>query len=151
MTQNRNIASRCGMRWAGIAMVLACVLLLACSCKGERCNTPFGMGGELDLLQPDFINLYNNPGGTLVINRGHKGIIVNCIDLGQYVAFDCTCPNDHDVRMLPDDDYRAVLLTCPVCGSSYDLYFGYPQEGAASGCPLYQYQTYFDGRYLSIY
>lgn len=127
------------------------VPLLLCACKGERCTTPFGEGGELDLLQPEFINLYNNPGGTLVVNRGHKGIIVNCIDLGDYVAFDCTCPNDHEVGMTPDDNKRATMLTCPVCHSKYELYFGYPLEGAVSGCPLFQYNTSYDGRYLVIY
>lgn len=134
-----------------LRLSLPLTLLLLVGCRGERCNTPFGEGGTLDLVQPDFINLYNNPGGTLVINRGHKGIIINCVSLGEYVAFDCTCPNDHDVRMLPDDDKRAMLLTCPVCHSNYEIYFGLPLEGAVSTCPLFQYSTAYDGRFLTIY
>lgn len=105
----------------------------------------------MDLLQPDFINLYDNPGATLVINRGNMGILIHCTYLGEYVAFDCTCPNEKTVRLLPDDEKRATLLTCPQCGSRYDVFFGNPLEGAESSCPLYQYQTYYDGRYLTIY
>lgn len=132
-------------------LFLVAAVMLFPACKAERCNTPFGVGGELDLLQPDFINLYNNPGGTLVINRGHKGILVNCVGLGNYVAFDCACPLDHDIRMLPDSPTSAMLLECPVCGSRFEVYFGNPLDGSKTGCPLYQYNTQFDGRVLVIY
>lgn len=134
----------------GLLFVFGVSLTLA-ACKTERCDTPFGLGGELDLLQPDFINLYNNPGGTLVINRGHKGILVNCVGLGEYAAFECACPLDHDVRMLPDDPTHAMLLECPQCGSRFEVYFGNPLDGSLTGCPLYQYNTAFDGRVLTIY
>ena len=125
--------------------------LLFSSCVGDRCRTPFGEGGELDLLQPDFISLYNNPGETLVINRGYRGILVHCINLYDYVAFECACPHCLDVGMMPDDFHRASILTCPECGSRFDVYFGNPLEGSLTGCMLFQYNTYYDGRFLSIY
>ncbi|MBR6048991.1 MAG: hypothetical protein IKP83_02385 [Bacteroidales bacterium] len=129
--------------------LLAAALLTAC--KGERCETPFGEGATIDLTQAEFNNLYNNPGGTLVLNRGHRGILVRCAALGSYAAFECACPNDHDVTMLPDDEHFAIRLTCPVCGSSFDVVYGNPIEGSVTPCPLYQYGTSFDGQMLNIY
>lgn len=135
-------------------MCLFVALLSGClfaACGGERCDTPMGEGGTLDLLQPEFINLYNSPGSTLVINRGFRGIIVHCTNLEEYVAFDCVCPLDHDTRMLPDDNRAAVILTCPQCGSRFELYYGNPLDGAATACPLRQYNTRYYSPYLSIY
>ena len=126
-------------------------LLLLTACGSDVCRTPFGEGGTLDLQQPDFISLYNNPGETLVINRGYRGILVHCTNLAEYVAFDCACPHCRDVGMTPDHPRRAAYLECPECGSRYDLFFGNPLQGALSSCPLYQYNTHYDGRYLSIY
>ncbi len=127
--------------------------LLFCGCHVDRCTTPFGEGGELDLLMPEFFNLYNNPGGTLVINRGYRntGILVHCMNLGEYVAFGCVCPHCQDQVLQPDDAQRATLLTCPDCGSRFEVYFGNPIEGSQTSCPLFQYNTRYDGRYLSIY
>ncbi|MBR1784200.1 MAG: hypothetical protein IJ760_02040 [Bacteroidales bacterium] len=138
-------------RHSTTAALLLLAALLAAGCKGERCDTPFGEGGELDLLQPDFFGIYNTPGATLAVNRGHKGILVHCVNLGEYVAFDCACPVCHDVRLLPDDNTAATLLACPVCSSSYDLFFGSPMPGSAGPCPLYQYEARCMGHTLIIY
>lgn len=127
------------------------IILLITACGDNRCRTPFGDGGELDLLQPDFISLYNNPGETLVINRGYRGILVHCTNLSEYVAFECACPHCHDVGLRPDDEHRAAMLICPQCESRFDVYFGAPLDGAQTSCMLFQYNTHFDGRYLSIY
>ena len=132
-------------------MAMASSFVLFSGCGGERCDTPMGEGGTIDLLQPDFISLYNSPGATLAINRGYRGIIVHCTNLEEYVAFDCVCPLDHNTRMLPDDDRAAVMLACPQCGSRFELFYGNPLDGAATVCPLRQYNTYYDGRHLSIY
>ena len=132
-------------------MLVALLSLAVAGCHTDRCNTPFGEGATIDLYQPDFVNLLQNPGATLVINRGYKGILVHCVGLNEYVAFDCACPVCHDMRLLPDDSKTAAVLSCGQCGSSYELYYGNPLDGAASPCPLYAYQTLCDGRYLSIY
>ena len=121
------------------------------SCGDERCRTPFGEGGTIDLLQPDFNILYNNPGATLVINRGYRGILVHCTNLYEYVAFECACPYCRETGMVPDDRQRASVLVCPDCGSRFDVFFGNPLDGAMTSCMLYQYSTHYDGRYLSIY
>lgn len=132
-------------------ILLAFSLLLLAGCKGDRCDTPFGEGGTINLTVPEFNNLYNNPGATLVINRGYRGILVHCVALGQYVAFECACPKDHDTRMIPDDDRYAIILTCPDCGSRFELTYGNPLEGATTSCPLYAYNTAYDGQVLEIW
>lgn len=126
-------------------------LLLLVSCKQERCDTPFGQGATINVTDPEFSNLYNHVGGTLVISCGHKGVIVRCVGFSEYVAFECACPFDHEVRMEPDDPRAAVILTCPTCGSRFELSYGNPLEGSVTSCMLYQYRTAFDGQLLSIF
>lgn len=126
-------------------------LLLFMGCKSERCTTPFGQGGTIDLTQAEFINLYNHVGGTAVISLGHKGVLVRCAAFSEYVAFECACPNDHEVRLLPDDENEAMILACPACGSRFELVNGNPLEGSVTSCMLYQYHTDYAGGMLSIY
>lgn len=125
------------------------LLLLLTGCKRDVCDTPIGSVG--DILLTDYAEIYNNVGSTVVLNRGHRGVLVRCEDFGQYAAFECACPKDHDVRMLPDDDHAATTLTCPSCGSRYELFNGNPLEGSATSCPLYRYSTSVEGYRLYIY
>lgn len=126
-------------------------MLLLTGCKTEQCSTPFGNGGTIDLTMEEFSNLYNHVGGTLVISCGHKGVLVRCSGFSEYTAFECACPHDHEVRMEPDDEREAVILTCPTCGSRFELVYGNPLQGSVTSCTLYQYHTDFDGRLLTIY
>ena len=143
-----------GHRWArrfcvGLLLFsLSSFFLFSCS-RDTVCDTPFGEGATIDIGMPDFVAL-QNVGGTMTVNRGYKGIIVRCDAVGSYVAFEMACPLDH-VRMVPDDRDYAVKLTCPTCQSSFDIIYGNPLTGSATPCPLYQYNTVLDGRYLSIW
>lgn len=129
--------------------IVACVLALT-ACKRDRCDVPIGETGAIYL--PDFPDIYNNVGGTVVLNKGHRGILVRCSGFGEYMAFECACPQDHDVRMLPDDDHNAVTLKCPSCGSRFEVVSsGSPLEGSSTVCPLHQYHTSPDGTTLFIY
>lgn len=132
-------------------LYISVLLMAMVSCIPERCNTPFGQGGTIDLSNPEFDNLYNHVGGTLVVSCGYKGVLVRCVGFSEYVAFECACPHDREVRMEPDDPQAAVILTCPTCGSRFELSYGNPLEGAVTSCPLYQYRTSFDGQNLSIW
>lgn len=135
-------------RWLLVA--IGC-LLLSVACSGDKsCNTPFGDGAQIDITMPDFAAL-QNIGGTVTVNRGHKGIFVRRISYGEFVAFECACPNDHEVRLVPLEGWDGAVLECPSCGSRYETSYGQPLEGAASGCPLYEYYTHFDGYILEIY
>lgn len=118
------------------------------SCGGDRCNTPFGEGDSFDINQ--FSEL-NNPGGAVVINRGHKGILVRRISYNDFIAFECTCPRDHEVRLQSVEGWNYAIVYCPTCGSRFETEYGNPIDGSATGCPLYQYNTSFDGQLLSIF
>ena len=126
------------------------ILLALTACKRDRCDVPIGETGAIYL--PDYPEIYNSVGGTVVLNKGHRGILVRCSAFGEYIAFECACPQDHDVRTLPDDDHSAVMLTCPSCGSSFEVVSsGSPLEGSSSGCSLHQYRVDLDGNTLYIY
>ena len=121
------------------------------SCSRDNiCDTPFGEGGVIDIYQPDFIVLAN-VGGSVTINRGHKGIFVRRISFSEFTAFDCTCPNDHEVRLLPLEGWGGAVIRCDTCGSRFETEYGNPLDGAATSCPLYEYRTHFDGTILEIY
>lgn len=129
--------------------ILHSSLIISCS-PDTACNTPFGEGAVIDIYQPDF-NALTTVGGTVTVNRGYKGIFVRRTSFSDFVAFECACPNDHEVRLEPDPDWDGAILRCRACGSLFETEYGNPLDGAASGCPLYEYRTHFDGYTLEIY
>lgn len=133
-----------------LSTFLLLILLLAGCSRDNICNTPFGEGGIIDITQPDFAAL-QSVGGTVTINRGYKGIFIRRISYTDFVAFECACPNDHEVRLLPLAGWDGGVLECPECHSRYETVNGQPLDGAISGCPLYDYYTRFDGYMLEIY
>ena len=138
------------------SLVLAvCMLLTAACCRDTVCDTPFGAGGAINIYQPDFAALMT-VGGTVTINRGHKGIFVHRTTLSDFVAFECACPHCHETRLTLDTDansrWKDIALKCPDCHSHFDIWFGNPCSGASvTNCPLYEYRTLFDGTILEIY
>ncbi|MBR2958974.1 MAG: hypothetical protein IKC19_05025 [Bacteroidales bacterium] len=128
--------------------VVALLSLMLVSCGRDRCNTPFGEGGTFDINQ---FGELSNVGGSVVINRGYKGILVRRITYNSFVAFECACPKDHEVRLQSAEGWDNAIMVCPVCGSQFETEYGNPIDGSAALCPLYEYNTSFDGRMLSIY
>ena len=47
-------------------------LLLLTACKRDVCNTPIGEVGRI--LLADYAEINNVVGGTVVLNRGHRGV-----------------------------------------------------------------------------
>lgn len=145
--------SKSNMTRRGIYLALACCLTASLVCEGcspDRCNTPFGEGATIDIYQPDF-NALVSVGGTVTVNRGYKGIFVRRISFTDFVAFECACPSCHEERLQPLAGWDGGVLVCPNDSSKYETINGQPLEGAASGCPLYDYRTHFDGTILEIY
>ena len=144
-----------GHRWARrfsvslLLFSLSSFFLFSCS-RDTVCDTPFGEGATIDIGMPDFVAL-QNVGGTVTVNRGYKVIFVRRMGYGEFVAFECACPGCHEVRLLPLEGWEGGVLECPECHSRYETVNGQPLEGAVSGCPLYQYNTHFDGYVLTIY
>lgn len=124
------------------------VSLIIYSCGTDRCKTPFGEGGEFDINQ---FGELSTVGGSVVINRGYKGILVRRVTYNDFVAFECACPNDHEVRLQSAEGWDYAIMVCPTCGSMFETEYGNPIDGSVAVCPLYQYNTSFDGRTLSIY
>ena len=138
------------MQRRGMALLFISVFSLFTSCSTDSCDTPFGSGGVIDIYQPEFVSL-TNVGGTVTVNRGYKGIFVRRVSFSQFVAFECACPHCHEVRLVPDPDWGGAVLQCPSCNSRFETEYGNPLDGAATGCPLFEYRTQFDGTLLSIY
>ena len=133
------------------SVLIAAAALFFSSCGREnQCDTPFGEGAQVDVSLPEFAAL-QNVGGSMTINRGHHGIFVRRVSFADFVAFECTCPKDHDTRLLADADWGGAVLSCPDCGSKFETEYGTPLEGAATPCLLDQYNTSFNGVMLEIY
>lgn len=130
---------------------VSCLLLLISACNPDRCKTPFGEGGTIDVTMPDYSPLSHVGGAMSIGGIGRKGVHVTRTSYSEFVAFEMTCPNDHDVRLQADAEWGNSILTCPTCGSRFNALDGMPFDGSATPCPLYQYSTAFDGRVLSIY
>ena len=132
-----------------ISIITLLAALTLCACGGDRCDTPFGEGGTID------VNLYpqlSAVGGSVSVGGiGRHGVHITRTTYSDFVAFELTCPNDHDVRLVADADWGGSILDCPTCSSRFNALDGTPLTGSATPCPLYQYNTAFDGRMLSIY
>lgn len=131
-------------------IAIALIGFALAACQPDRCNVPFGEGGTIDLSLPEFHAL-SSVGGAITINRGHHGIFITRTAVSEFVAFECSCPNGCDVRILPDEEWGNSVLTCPVCSSRFSSLNGTPYDGSATPCPLYEYNTSLDGHLLTIY
>jgi len=135
----------------GLLCVLCLSLLSFAGCGPDRCRTPFGEGGTVDVTMPDFAPLAHVGGAMSIGGLGSLGVHVTRTSYSDFVAFELACPADHEVRLEADADWGGSILECPVCASRFNALDGTPLSGSATPCPLYQYSTSFDGRWLSIY
>ena len=135
------------------SLLLATAVLLSLSmacCKKDTCQSVFGEGGVIDLSLPEYYDL-NTIGNAVVINRGHKGIVITQLTNNTFVAFECACPNDNDQRMLATDDWGYSILTCHICGAQYNSLDGTPITASISACMLYEYSTSIDSQMLYVW
>ena len=111
-------------------------------------------------LQPNTIDHITVGGYTYVTaNYPSRGIIVYRPFTDQFLAFERTCPYDPYECCVDDDvtqcarlvvESTGITIIDSCCMSRYLMTDGMPFEGP-SVCPLYQYQTYYDGIYLRIF
>lgn len=123
------------------------------ACKHEnRCNTPIGAANcTVDPNSPLY-NRLNNVGGFEYLVGGNHGIFVLRTSLNDFVAYERTCPHDHDGVVEVVDGWDGAVLQCPVCGSRFNTYAdGVPLDGSTTSCPLYQYGATYDASMLYIY
>lgn len=131
-----------------LALLLALLAMGCCSCRREAvCDVPFGEARcQIDPNSPLYPGL-NTVGGYEYLVGGHQGIIVVRTGYDSFVAFERSCPNDHEVPVSVDKDFGAAVLRCPSCGSAFSTYTdGVPLEGSSTPCSLYEYGAdYIDG------
>lgn len=111
-------------------------------------------------LQPNTLD-YIPPGGYVYVTASYpsRGLIVYRPFTDEFLAFERICPYDpygccaeddatRCARLIVEESGITIIDSC--CLSRYLMTDGSPFEGPSS-CPLYQYQTYYDGTYLRIF
>ena len=132
-----------------LVMMLAVAALGGCG-KDYYCNVPVGDATcQIEPNSPLYPGL-NTMSGFEYIYGGYQGVVVIRTGWDTFVAYECTCPHDHG-RLEMDPDYGNLVLECPDCGSQFSTFGdGFPLDGSLTACPLYQYNTYYDGVLLYI-
>ena len=132
-----------------LLLILAASLLAGCD-KDRMCKVPIGDANcQIDPNSALYPGL-NNLSGYQYLYGGYQGIVVIRTNWSEFVAYECTCPNDHG-RLEMADGYGNLVLECPECGSQFSTFAdGAPIEGSKTSCFLQQYNTYYDGRLLYI-
>ena len=148
-----------GIPWiAGLAVFTLVFLSVFCN-KDKPCQD-FPDTYINITLQPNTMD-YIPAGGYVYVTANYpsRGIIVYRQFTDQFLAFERTCPYDPYGCCLDDDatqctrlivEGSGIIIIDSCCLSRYLMTDGSPFEGPSS-CPLYQYQTYYDGTYLRIF
>ena len=108
---------------------------------------------------PDKVINLNLPDNAVLRSKGNskaygdigvRGVIVYCVDVGVYHAYERTCsyqPNEACATV--NIDQSNLFMTDPCCGSNFDFNTGMPSGGVAWR-PLLQYKTTYNGTDLII-
>lgn len=135
-----------------VATIAALIVFAALgSCDKERyCDVPVGDATcRIDPNSPLYPGL-NTLSGYEYLYGGYQGMVVVRTGWNEFVAYECTCPHDHG-RLEMDKGYGNLVLVCPECGSQFSTFGdGFPLDGSLTSCPLYRYNTYYDGVMLYI-
>ena len=134
---------------AAIMILLSVSALCGCG-KEYFCDVPVGDATcQIDPNSPLYPGL-NTMSSYEYIYGGHQGIVVIRTAWDEFVAYERTCPHDHELLEM-DEAYGNLVLACPECGSKFSTFGdGFPLDGSLTSCPLYQYPTYYDGLLLHI-
>lgn len=133
--------------------ILLLAILFCCSCRrGESCDVPIGLTNFKIEPNSAYHSGLNSVGGYEYLTGGHRGVVVVRLAYDQFVAFERTCPIDHNSSVEVVGDWGGSLLECPSCHTLFvTANDGLPLDGGATTCPLYQYSTYYRGGVLEIY
>ena len=136
---------------ARLPLLLLSLLLLS-ACGKNDCRVTIGETNfSIRPNEAEYFGL-NNPGGYLYLTGGHRGIVVVRLAYDRFVAFERTCPEDNSTPVEISSDWGSSLLECPKCHSCFVVENdGIPLDGAATSCPLYQYNTIYSGGELWVY
>lgn len=105
------------------------------------------------LLTPTYIQYAN---GQILGYNGH-GVYIIQVEEGRYKLFDATCTfkgtteNHLDIdKHLELLEGKPMIVVCPVCHSTFDLFNGTPQKGPAK-IPLRSYQVSYQNNLLHVF
>ena len=135
-----------------LLLLLALTGLTACHPDGAPCEVTIGDArcSITPYTDARFTSL-THPGGYAYVTGGHRGMVVCCLALGEYAAYERTCPCDNTSKVAMSADWAGVL-ECPTCHSCYDTYnHGAPFDDNTTLCALYEYSVHCDGTTLQIY
>lgn len=157
-----------------LLIIVVLLTLTACEDTTFRSSVPsYPVGFTINMNMGMYVLFKpNNVGAYLIVNRdgfwlyngghepqhlprtdfeayGYAGVLVYVTNYEQYAAFDLCCPHclakDHPVVV------DGIFATCPLCGESYDLSFGYatPTKGIAKEA-LRKYTALYSGERLTV-
>ncbi|MBP5189919.1 MAG: hypothetical protein J6031_03270 [Bacteroidales bacterium] len=128
------------------------ILLLASCGKDNRCYVPIGMTNFTIEPNSAYYSGLNVVGGYMYFTGGHRGVIVVRTTYDHFAAYERTCPADSTTAVNISEEYGSAVLECPKCHTLYVVDAdGYPMDGGATTCPLYQYSTTYSGGQLWVY
>lgn len=143
---------------AAIAALAGSMSLGSCD-RPNACHVPIGDVGFA--IQPNsaMYSELNTVGGGCILRYGpygqylgHMGVIVVRTGLDEFAAYEATCPQDTNTAVQFSDSLGTAVIECPRCGSLFSTYAdGMPLDGSSATCPLYPYQTSYNGEDLTIY
>lgn len=134
-----------------LLLALSTIALVACG-REQRCNVPIGMTNFTIEPNSAYYSGLNNVGGYMYLTGGHRGVVVIRTAYDQFVAYERTCPADSTSAVEVTSDWGSSILECPKCHTLFVVNAdGYPMDGGATACPLYQYSTAYSGGILSVY
>lgn len=87
--------------------------------------------------------------GVVIFRQAYEGLP------NDFICFDLACTSEscHYYNKVEVERF-GINAVCPVCGTEYELLsYGWPTKAntdSGESNPLYQYKTYFSGRYLSV-
>jgi nitrite reductase/ring-hydroxylating ferredoxin subunit len=132
----------------GIYLFLFAILFIGAGCKkSTTCNgvPNVAVSFSINTLLPSY-NALTVTGGSLEVTGGYAGIVIYRQAIDQFNAFDCCCTYDGAAngKAIVVIQGNKILVTCPVCGSSFLLTDGSVSHGPAT-CGLKPYATSYDG------
>lgn len=134
-----------------LLLALSTIALTSCG-REQRCNVPIGMTNFTIEPNSAYYSGLNNVGGYMYLTGGHRGVVVIRTAYDQFVAYERTCPADSTSAVEVTSNWGSSILECPKCHTLFVVNAdGYPMDGGATACPLYQYSTTYSGGILSVY
>ena len=93
---------------------------------------------------------YKNINTAIGERAGYGGVLVVHNMLGEYKAFDRTCPHEVNPGVTVEVDNEVLYAVCPKCGTKYDIGIGSGSPNGSSKHSLRQYNVLLNGNKLVV-